>query len=161
MSEKTVNNIIESVIEDVVGERFGRYSKYIIQERALPDARDGLKPVQRRILYGMYKEGNMHNKPYLKSAKTVGIVMGNYHPHGDSSIYDAMVRLSQPWKVNHLLVDMHGNNGSVDDDPAAAMRYTEARLSKLAGTMLDDIDKDTVFFAPNFDDSEMEPTVLP
>lgn len=161
MSDKTMDNIIDQVIEDVVGERFGRYSKYIIQERALPDARDGLKPVQRRILYGMYKEGNLHNKPYLKSAKTVGIVMGNYHPHGDSSIYDAMVRLSQPWKMNHLLVDMHGNNGSVDDDPAAAMRYTEARLSKLAGAMLSDIDKDTVSFAYNFDDSETEPTVLP
>lgn len=161
MSDITNNPILEEVIEDLVGERFGRYSKYIIQERALPDARDGLKPVQRRILYGMYKEGNFHNKPYLKSAKTVGIVMGNYHPHGDSSIYDAMVRLSQPWKMNHLLVDMHGNNGSVDDDPAAAMRYTEARLSKLASTMLEDLDKDTVYFAPNFDDSELEPTVLP
>lgn len=161
MSDITNNPIIEGVIEDLVGERFGRYSKYIIQERALPDARDGLKPVQRRILYGMYKENNLHNKPYLKSAKTVGIVMGNYHPHGDSSIYDAMVRLSQPWKMNHLLVDMHGNNGSVDDDPAAAMRYTEARLSKLGESMLLDLDKDTVFFAPNFDDSELEPTVLP
>ncbi len=161
MSDVTNNPILEEVIEDLVGERFGRYSKYIIQERALPDARDGLKPVQRRILYGMYKEGNLHNKPYLKSAKTVGIVMGNYHPHGDSSIYDAMVRLSQPWKMNHLLVDMHGNNGSVDDDPAAAMRYTEARLSKLATSMLTDLDKDTVYFAPNFDDSELEPTVLP
>ena len=161
MSDITNNPIIESVIEDLIGERFGRYSKYIIQERALPDARDGLKPVQRRILYGMYKEGNFHNKPYLKSAKTVGIVMGNYHPHGDRSIYDAMVRLSQPWKMNHLLVDMHGNNGSMDDDPAAAMRYTEARLEKLGESMLLDLDKDTVFFAPNFDDSELEPTVLP
>lgn len=161
MSDITNNPILEGVIEDLVGERFGRYSKYIIQERALPDARDGLKPVQRRILYGMYKEGNFYNKPYLKSAKTVGIVMGNYHPHGDSSIYDAMVRLSQSWKMNHLLVDMHGNNGSMDDDPAAAMRYTEARLSKLGQSMLLDLDKDTVYFAPNFDDSELEPTVLP
>ena len=161
MSDITNNPILEGVIEDLVGERFGRYSKYIIQERALPDARDGLKPVQRRILYGMYKEGNFYNKPYLKSAKTVGIVMGNYHPHGDLSIYDAMVRLSQSWKMNHLLVDMHGNNGSMDDDPAAAMRYTEARLSKLGQSMLLDLDKDTVYFAPNFDDSELEPTVLP
>ncbi len=161
MSDITNNPILEGVIEDLVGERFGRYSKYIIQERALPDARDGLKPVQRRILYGMYKEANFFNKPYLKSAKTVGIVMGNYHPHGDSSIYDAMVRLSQSWKMNHLLVDMHGNNGSMDDDPAAAMRYTEARLSKLGQSMLLDLDKDTVYFAPNFDDSELEPTVLP
>lgn len=161
MSDILKNQIIDGVIEDLVGERFGRYSKYIIQERALPDARDGLKPVQRRILYGMYKENNFHNKPYLKSAKTVGIVMGNYHPHGDSSIYDAMVRLSQPWKMNHLLVDMHGNNGSIDDDPAAAMRYTEARLSKISESLLADLDKDTVLFAPNFDDTELEPTVLP
>lgn len=158
---KDDKSIIISPIEDIFGDRFGRYSKYIIQERALPDARDGLKPVQRRILYGMDVERNYFNRPYLKSAKTVGIVMGNYHPHGDSSIYEAMVRLSQPWKMNHLLVDMHGNNGSVDDDPAAAMRYTEARLTKLSQTLLEDLDKDTVLFAPNFDDTSLEPTVLP
>ena len=154
-------SLIKSPIEDIFGDRFGRYSKYIIQERALPDARDGLKPVQRRILFGMDKEKNYYNKAFLKSAKTVGIVMGNYHPHGDSSIYEAMVRLSQPWKMNHLLVDMHGNNGSVDDDPAAAMRYTEARLTKLSQTLLEDLDKETVLFAPNFDDTSLEPTVLP
>ncbi len=158
---KDDKSIIISPIEDIFGERFGRYSKYIIQERALPDARDGLKPVQRRILYGMSVEKNFYNKAYLKSAKTVGIVMGNYHPHGDSSIYEAMVRLSQPWKMNHLLVDMHGNNGSVDDDPAAAMRYTEARLTKLSQTLLEDLDKETVLFSPNFDDTTLEPTVLP
>lgn len=160
MSKDDQHTII-SPIEDIFGDRFGRYSKYIIQERALPDARDGLKPVQRRILYGMHEERNFYNRPYLKSAKTVGIVMGNYHPHGDSSIYEAMVRLSQPWKMNHLLVDMHGNNGSVDDDPAAAMRYTEARLTKLSQSLLEDLDKETVLFAPNFDDTSLEPTVLP
>ncbi len=158
---KDDQHIISAPIEDIFGDRFGRYSKYIIQERALPDARDGLKPVQRRILYGMNQERNYYNRPYLKSAKTVGIVMGNYHPHGDSSIYEAMVRLSQSWKMNHLLVDMHGNNGSVDDDPAAAMRYTEARLTKLSHTLLEDLDKETVLFAPTFDDTSLEPTVLP
>ncbi|WP_227936324.1 DNA topoisomerase IV subunit A [Alkalihalobacillus deserti] len=148
-------------LEDVIGDRFGRYSKYIIQERALPDARDGLKPVQRRILYAMYKEGNTAEKPFRKSAKTVGNVIGNYHPHGDSSVYEAMVRMSQEWKVRNLLVDMHGNNGSIDGDPPAAMRYTEARLSKIAAQLLRDIDRDTVEFIPNFDDSEEEPVVLP
>ena len=160
MSKDDRQTII-SPIEDIFGDRFGRYSKYIIQERALPDARDGLKPVQRRILYGMNEERNYYNRAYLKSAKTVGIVMGNYHPHGDSSIYEAMVRLSQPWKMNHLLVDMHGNNGSVDDDPAAAMRYTEARLTKLSHTLLEDLEKETVLFSPTFDDTSLEPTVLP
>ena len=106
-------------LEDVLGDRFARYSKYIIQDRALPDARDGLKPVQRRILYSMYVEGNVHDKAFRKSAKTVGNVIGNYHPHGDSSVYEAMVRLSQTWKVRNVLVEMHGNNGSVDGDPAA------------------------------------------
>lgn len=148
-------------LEDVIGDRFGRYSKYIIQERALPDARDGLKPVQRRILYAMYKEGNTAEKPFRKSAKTVGNVIGNYHPHGDSSVYEAMVRMSQEWKVRNLLVDMHGNNGSIDGDPPAAMRYTEARLSKIASQLLRDIERDTVEFIPNFDDSEEEPVVLP
>ena len=148
-------------LEDIMGDRFGRYSKYIIQDRALPDARDGLKPVQRRILYAMYKDGNTYEKPFRKSAKTVGNVIGNYHPHGDSSVYDAMVRLSQDWKLREPLVQMHGNNGSIDGDPAAAMRYTEARLSAISGLLLKDIDKNLVDFVPNFDDSMTEPTVLP
>ncbi|EZL49256.1 topoisomerase IV subunit [Streptococcus pyogenes] len=144
-----------------MGERFGRYSKYIIQERALPDIRDGLKPVQRRILYSMNKDGNTFEKGYRKSAKSVGNIMGNFHPHGDSSIYDAMVRMSQDWKNREILVEMHGNNGSMDGDPPAAMRYTEARLSEIAGYLLQDIEKNTVSFAWNFDDTEKEPTVLP
>lgn len=148
-------------LEDVLGDRFGRYSKYIIQERALPDARDGLKPVQRRILYAMHFEGNTHEKGFRKSAKTVGNVIGNYHPHGDSSVYEAMVRMSQDWKVRNVLVEMHGNNGSIDGDPPAAMRYTEARLSAIATELLRDIDKKTVDFIPNFDDTSEEPTVLP
>lgn len=151
----------ELPLEEVMGDRFGRYSKYIIQDRAIPDARDGLKPVQRRILYAMYKEGNTHDKPFRKSAKTVGNVIGNYHPHGDSSVYEAMVRLSQDWKARYPLIEMHGNNGSIDGDPPAAMRYTEARLSELAREMLRDIDKETVDFVPNFDDQDTEPTVLP
>ncbi|MEB9518740.1 DNA topoisomerase IV subunit A, partial [Bacillus cereus] len=148
-------------LEDVLGDRFARYSKYIIQDRALPDARDGLKPVQRRILYSMYVEGNVHDKAFRKSAKTVGNVIGNYHPHGDSSVYEAMVRLSQTWKVRNVLVEMHGNNGSVDGDPAAAMRYTEARLSPIASELLRDLDKETVEFVSNFDDTSEEPVVLP
>ncbi|ANN50077.1 DNA topoisomerase IV subunit A [Levilactobacillus brevis] len=144
-----------------MGDRFGRYSKSIIQERALPDIRDGLKPVQRRILFAMNKDGNTYDKGFRKSAKSVGNVMGNFHPHGDSSIYEALTRMSQDWKVREPLVEMHGNNGSMDGDPAAAMRYTEARLSKLAGEMLRDIDKDTVEMVLNFDDTEYEPTVLP
>ncbi|MCC3357362.1 DNA topoisomerase IV subunit A [Bacillus sp. REN16] len=148
-------------LEDVIGDRFGRYSKYIIQDRALPDARDGLKPVQRRILYAMHVEGNTADKGFRKSAKTVGNVIGNYHPHGDTSVYDAMVRLSQDWKVRNVLVEMHGNNGSNDGDPPAAMRYTEARLSTLASELLRDIEKRTVEFIPNFDDTSKEPVVLP
>lgn len=148
-------------LEDIMGDGFGRYAKYIIQERALPDARDGLKPVQRRILYAMYHDGNTWDHPYRKSAKTVGLVIGNYHPHGDTSVYDAMIRMSQDWKVRLPLIDVHGNNGSIDDDPAAAMRYTEARLAKVTEVMEDDLDKDTVEMAPNFDDTENEPTVLP
>jgi topoisomerase-4 subunit A len=148
-------------LEDVIGDRFGRYSKYIIQERALPDARDGLKPVQRRILYSMHKEGNTADKPFRKSAKTVGNVIGNYHPHGDTSVYDAMIRMSQDWKVRYGLVQMHGNNGSIDGDPPAAMRYTEARLAAISTQMMRDIEKDTVDFIPNFDDSDTEPVVLP
>lgn len=149
------------LLEDIMGAGFGRYAKYIIQERALPDARDGLKPVQRRILYAMYHDGNTWDHAYRKSAKTVGLVIGNYHPHGDSSVYDAMVRMSQDWKVRLPLIDMHGNNGSIDDDPAAAMRYTEARLAKVTQIMEEDLDKNTVEMAPNFDDTENEPTVLP
>lgn len=144
-----------------MGERFGRYSKYIIQDRALPDIRDGLKPVQRRILYSMNKDSNTFDKSYRKSAKSVGNIMGNFHPHGDFSIYDAMVRMSQNWKNREILVEMHGNNGSMDGDPPAAMRYTEARLSEIAGYLLQDIEKKTVPFAWNFDDTEKEPTVLP
>lgn len=153
--------IITQSLDDIMGDRFGKYSKYIIQDRALPDVRDGLKPVQRRILYAMYKEGNTHQKPYRKSAKTVGNVIGNYHPHGDISVYEAMVRLSQDWKMRMPLIDMQGNNGSIDNDPAAAMRYTEARLSPIALELLKDIDKETVQMALNFDDTEYEPTVLP
>lgn len=148
-------------LEEVIGDRFGRYSKYIIQDRALPDARDGLKPVQRRILYAMYAEGNTQEKNFRKSAKTVGNVIGNFHPHGDSSVYEAMVRMSQNWKVRNVLIEMHGNNGSLDGDPPAAMRYTEARLSAIASELLRDIDKQTVEFVPNFDDTSSEPIVLP
>ncbi|RDI45854.1 DNA topoisomerase IV subunit A [Falsibacillus pallidus] len=157
----TVEKFQDLPLEDVLGDRFGRYSKYIIQERALPDARDGLKPVQRRILYAMHVEGNTADKGFRKSAKTVGNVIGNYHPHGDTSVYDAMVRMSQEWKLRNLLVEMHGNNGSIDGDPPAAMRYTEARLSSISSELLRDIDKRTVEFIPNFDDTSNEPTVLP
>ncbi|MGP0470922.1 DNA topoisomerase IV subunit A [Streptococcus pneumoniae] len=156
-----MSNIQNMSLEDIMGERFGRYSKYIIQDRALPDIRDGLKPVQRRILYSMNKDSNTFDKSYRKSAKSVGNIMGNFHPHGDSSIYDAMVRMSQNWKNREILVEMHGNNGSMDGDPPAAMRYTEARLSEIAGYLLQDIEKNTVPFAWNFDDTEKEPTVLP
>jgi len=152
---------LPAYLEEVVGDRFGRYSKYIIQDRAIPDVRDGLKPVQRRILYAMYDSGNTPDKPYRKSAKTVGDVMGNYHPHGDSSIYEGMVRMAQPWKMGHVLVDGHGNWGSQDDDPAAAMRYTEARLSPIALELLRDIEKRTVLFKDNFDNTAKEPVVLP
>lgn len=155
------NKIISTGLQQLVGERFGRYSRYIIQDRALPDVRDGLKPVQRRILFAMYKDANHHQNPYRKSAKTVGNVIGNYHPHGDSSVYEAMVRMSQTWKLRAPLIDMHGNNGSIDGDPAAAMRYTEARLSRISSVLLQDIDKQTVDFIPNFDDTMLEPTVLP
>ncbi|MDO5393157.1 MAG: DNA topoisomerase IV subunit A [Mycoplasmatota bacterium] len=160
-TEEIIEKIFDYTLEDIMGERFGSYSKYIIQDRAIPDARDGLKPVQRRILYSMHKEKNTYDKGYRKSAKTVGDVIGNYHPHGDTSIYDAMVRMSQPWKTRLPYIDMHGNNGSIDGDSPAAYRYTEARLSKISNEMIRDIDKDTVEFAPNFDDTTIEPTVLP
>lgn len=157
-----MSEIIQDLsLEDVIGDRFGRYSKYIIQERALPDVRDGLKPVQRRILFAMYSSGNKFEKNFRKSAKTVGDVIGQYHPHGDSSVYDAMVRLSQDWKLRHVLIEMHGNNGSIDNDPPAAMRYTEAKLSQLSEELLRDINKETVAFIPNYDDTTLEPMVLP
>lgn len=156
-----LEQFLPAFLEEVVGDRFGRYSKYIIQDRAIPDVRDGLKPVQRRILYAMYDAGNTPDKPYSKSAKTVGNVMGNFHPHGDSSIYEGMVRMAQPWKMGHVLIDGHGNWGSLDDDPPAAMRYTEARLSEIAMELLRDIDKRTVPFRDNFDNTTKEPVVLP
>ncbi|MBO1004593.1 DNA topoisomerase IV subunit A [Pseudogracilibacillus auburnensis] len=152
---------VDLPLEEVIGDRFGRYSKYIIQDRALPDVRDGLKPVQRRILYAMHVDKNTHDKNFRKAAKTVGTVIGNYHPHGDTSVYDAMVRLSQSWKMRYELIEMHGNNGSIDGDPAAAMRYTEARLSKITTELMQDIEKETVDFIPNFDDTNMEPIVFP
>ena len=157
-----MSEIIQDLsLEDVIGDRFGRYSKYIIQERALPDVRDGLKPVQRRILFAMHSSGNTYDKNFRKSAKTVGDVIGQYHPHGDSSVYDAMVRLSQDWKLRHVLIEMHGNNGSIDNDPPAAMRYTEAKLSQLSKELVRDINKETVAFVPNYDDTTLEPMVLP
>ena len=159
--EDIIKRIYDYSLEEIMGERFGSYSKYIIQDRAIPDVRDGLKPVQRRILFSMYKEKNTFDKPYRKSARAGGDVMGKYHPHGDSSIYEAIVRMSQDWKMKEPFADMQGNNGSIDGDSAAASRYTEVRLSKIADEMLRDIDKDTVAMAPNYDDSLLEPTVLP
>lgn len=157
-----MSEIIQDLsLEDVIGDRFGRYSKYIIQERALPDVRDGLKPGQRRILFAMHSSGNTYDKNFRKSAKTVGDVIGQYHPHGDLSVYDAMVRLSQDWKLRHVLIEMHGNNGSIDNDPPAAMRYTEAKLSQLSEELVRDINKETVAFVPNYDDTTLEPMVLP
>ncbi|MEG2283482.1 MAG: DNA topoisomerase IV subunit A [Bacilli bacterium] len=165
MKKSVTAEVIEKIyhysLEEIMGERFGSYSKYIIQDRAIPDIRDGLKPVQRRILYSMYSSKNTYDKGYRKSAKAVGDVIGNYHPHGDSSIYEAMVRMSQSWKSRYAYIDMHGNNGSIDGDTPAAYRYTEARLSKISNELLKDIEKDTVVFAPNFDDTLLEPTVLP
>ena len=160
-TEEIISKIHDYALEDIMGDSFGRYAKAIIQDRALPDVRDGLKPVQRRILYAMYKDGNTYDKPTKKSAKAVGNIMGFYHPHGDSSIYDALVRMSQWWKNNLCYVEMQGNNGSMDGDGAAAMRYTEARLSKVAGELLKDINKDTVLMSLNYDDTLLEPTVLP
>ena len=159
--DDVLKKIYDYSLEEIMGDRFGKYSKYIIQDRAIPDVRDGLKPVQRRILYSMYREKNTFDKPYRKSARAVGDVMGKYHPHGDRSIYDAIVRMSQNWKMKEPFIDMQGNNGSIDGDPPAASRYTEARLSKIANEMLKDIDKNTVIMAPNYDDTILEPTVLP
>ena len=161
MNEINNQKIIKKELGVIIGERFGRYAKYIIQERAIPDARDGLKPVQRRILFAMHELGLKFNKSYKKSARIVGEVIGKYHPHGDSSVYEAMVRMSQSWKTNSQLVDMHGNNGSIDDDPPAAMRYTEVRMSKISQYLLKDIEFKTISFTNNFDDSEIEPSVLP
>ena len=156
-----VKRIQDYALEEIMGLRFGAYAKEIIQDRAIPDVRDGLKPVQRRILYDMYKQNNDSNHAFMKCAKTVGDVLGKYHPHGDTSVYDAMVRMSQWWKQNHPLVDIHGNNGSMDGDGPAAYRYTEARLAKISEELLRDLDKNTVSWAPNFDDTLLEPTVLP
>ena len=159
--QDVLKRIYDYSLEDIMGERFGRYAKTIIQDRALPDVRDGLKPVQRRILYTMYMGKNTYDHAYRKSAKTVGDVMGQYHPHGDSSIYEAMVRMSQWWKQNTPYIDMHGNNGSMDGDSPAAYRYTEARLAKISNELLKDINKDTVEMTFNYDDTLLEPTVLP
>lgn len=161
MQNETVKKIQEYALEEIMGLRFGAYAKEIIQDRAIPDVRDGLKPVQRRILYDMYINHNDSAHPFTKCAKTVGDVLGKFHPHGDSSVYDAMVRMSQWWKQSMPLIDIHGNNGSIDGDGPAAYRYTEARLSKVANELLKDLDKGTVEWAPNFDDTLLEPTVLP
>ena len=161
VEETIVEKIYDYTLEEIVGDRFGRYAKSIIQDRAIPDVRDGLKPVQRRILWSMYESHNTYDKPFRKSAKAVGDIMGHYHPHGDSSIYDALVRLSQKWKMREPLVEMHGNNGSIDGDGPAASRYTEARLSKIANVMLSDINKDSVKMTLNYSDEDLEPTVLP
>ena len=161
MENEILKRIQDYALEEIMGDRFGKYAKEIILDRAIPDVRDGLKPVQRRILYAMYKAGNTSDKGYIKCAATVGDVLGKFHPHGDSSVYDAMVRMSQWWKQNHILVDIHGNNGSMDGDGAAAYRYTEARLAKISNELLKDLDKETVSWALNFDDRFLEPTVLP
>ncbi|OWY74277.1 DNA topoisomerase IV, partial [Mesomycoplasma hyopneumoniae] len=158
---KSLDSVINSRLEKILAEKFIRYSKYVIQQRAIPDVRDGLKPVQRRILYSMWQLGLKNSKNYKKSARVVGDVIGKYHPHGDSSIYDALVRLAQEWKMNSPLVEMHGNKGSIDDDPPAAMRYTEVRLAEISEHLLELISKNVVSFYPNFDDSEKEPTILP
>lgn len=160
-TQEVINKIHNYALEDIMGERFARYSKYIIQDRAIPDVRDGLKPVQRRIIFAMYKDRNTYDKPFKKCANAVGLVLGRYHPHGDTSVYDALVRQSQDWKQNHILVEVDGNNGSIDGDPPAAMRYTECRLAKISEELLKDLDKNTVAMAPNFSDTLMEPTVLP
>ena len=160
-TNETLGRVYDFTLEEIMGDRFGQYAKDIIQNRAIPDVRDGLKPVQRRILYAMFKDRNTFDKAHKKSATAVGNVMGHYHPHGDSSIYEAMVHMSQWWKQNECYIDMHGNNGSMDGDGAAAMRYTEARLSKISGELLKDIDKETIDWAPNFDDTLYEPVVLP
>ena len=162
--EDIVKKIYDYSLEEIMGKRFGAYSKYIIQDRAIPDVRDGLKPVQRRILYAMKKDNNTYDKKFKKCANAVGVVLGHYHPHGDSSVYEALIRLSQDWKQNHILVEVDGNNGSIDGDGPAAYRYTECRLAKISEEVLGDVDKFEnmrINFAPNFDDTRLEPTVLP
>ena len=159
--EEVLKRIHDYSLEEIMGERFARYSKYIIQDRAIPDVRDGLKPVQRRIIYAMYRDKNTYDKQFKKCANAVGNVLGKYHPHGDSSVYDALIRMSQSWKQNHILVEVDGNNGSIDGDGPAAYRYTEARLSELSDLLVQDLNKDVVDMELNFDDQEFEPTVLP
>lgn len=160
-ASEIIENIIDQTLEDIMGERYATYAKYVIQDRAIPDARDGLKPVQRRIIYAMYKANNTVHKPYRKCATSVGQVMGQYHPHGDASIYDALAHMSQDWKYRHPLIDFQGNNGSIDGDNPAAHRYTEARLSEISDELIQDIEKNTVDMQLTFDDTQLEPTVLP
>ena len=161
VEEKYEENISVQPMEDVMGDRYATYAKYVIQDRAIPDVRDGLKPVQRRIIFTMFRNNNVFNKPTRKCAHTVGAVMGTFHPHGDTSIYEALARMSQDWKVRYPLIDFQGNNGSIDGDAPAAYRYTESRLSELSNELVRDIDKKTVDMQLNFDDTEFEPTVLP
>ena len=161
VEEKYEENISIQPMEDVMGDRYATYAKYVIQDRAIPDVRDGLKPVQRRIIFTMFRNNNVFNKPTRKCAHTVGAVMGTFHPHGDTSIYEALARMSQDWKVRYPLIDFQGNNGSIDGDAPAAYRYTESRLSELSNELVRDIDKKTVDMQLNFDDTEFEPTVLP
>ena len=161
VDETIKENISIEPLENVMGDRYATYAKYVIQDRAIPDVRDGLKPVQRRIIFSMYKSNNLFNKPTKKCAHTVGTVMGTYHPHGDSSIYEALARMSQDWKVRYPLIDFQGNNGSIDGDSPAAYRYTESRLSELSNELVKNIDKNTVEMQLNFDDTELEPIVLP
>jgi len=153
--------IVPVYIEDEMKDSYISYAMSVIVGRALPDVRDGLKPVHRRILYAMSELSLQHNKPYKKSARIVGNTLGQYHPHGDTAVYDALVRMAQEFSLRYPLIDGQGNFGSVDGDPAASMRYTEARMAHVTDWMLEDIEKDTVKFVPNFDDSLTEPTVLP
>lgn len=159
--ELAPENISVESLDSIMGDKYAVYAKYVIQDRAIPDVRDGLKPVQRRIIYSMYQNGNTYDKQTKKCAKIVGDVMGRFHPHGDSSIYEALVRMSQPWKMSEPLVIFQGNNGSIDNDPAAAYRYTEAKLNEFSENLISDIDKNTVDMTLNFDDTEFEPVVLP
>jgi len=161
MSTETTERIISRLVQDELKQAYLDYSMSVIVGRALPDVRDGLKPVHRRILFAMRDMGMLHDKPSKKSARIVGEVLGKYHPHGDTAVYDAMVRMVQPFSLRYPLIQGQGNFGSVDGDSAAAMRYTEARLNKIAEEILEDIDKETVKFVPNFDASLKEPTVLP
>src|SRR5712664_2279278 len=161
MAEATGPQLVPVAIEDEMRQAYLDYSMSVIVGRALPDVRDGLKPVHRRILYAMFDQGMLHNKRYSKAAGTVGEVLKKYHPHGDASVYDALVRMAQEWNLRYPLIDGQGNFGSIEGDSAAAYRYTECRLQRLTASLLQDLDKDTVDFVPNFDDKEREPTVLP